>query len=104
GTLYWYPLGSGGTGSTTASVVNTSVPGTTNVWVAQRIGGCESPRATFQVKVITTPPVPLVTGPVDYCQFIGPFHSMTVATTTSGNPRWYNTATGGTGSPTEPPV
>jgi gliding motility-associated-like protein len=102
-TVLWYTSAIGGTGSTTAPVINTSVPGVTTVWSSQIIGSCESPRTSFTVQVIHTPPAPTVTGIMQYCQFIGPFVPLTVSHYSGTDViRWYTVAAGGTPSSTEP--
>jgi gliding motility-associated-like protein len=102
GSLLWYTTPTGGVGSGIAPVVNTLVPGVTTVYVSQIIGTCESPRASFTVRVTTTPPAPRVTGRMEYCQFLGPFEPHTIITTVSGVARWYTTPTGGSPMPGEP--
>jgi gliding motility-associated-like protein len=104
-TLEWYTTATGGAGSTTPIVVNTGMAGYTTAWVSQRIGSCESPRASFTVHVIPTPTAPVVTGPMSYCQYIGPFDTVSVGKPTSSSiVRWYSVATGGAPSFTEPIV
>ena len=103
-TLLWYTLPSGGTGTTSPGMVNTSVPGYQTFWIANKLGSCESPRVSSTTRVITTPAAPAVTGITEYCQFIGPFVPMVVTTTPTGRGYWYNVATGGTGVTTEPAV
>jgi hypothetical protein len=50
--LRWYSSASGGTGSLTAPVPNTSNAGTMSYWVSQtENGACESPRAKIDVEV-----------------------------------------------------
>jgi gliding motility-associated-like protein len=104
GTLEWYTTATGGTPTTIAPTVNTSIPGYTTVWVSQRIGSCESPRATYTVRVITTPGAPVVTGPTEYCQYIGPYVPLAATHTATGILEWYTVATGGSPSLTEPTV
>ena len=58
--LLWYTVSTGGTGSTTAPVPNTSVTGTTNYYVSQTSGTCESARAVIAVTVNALP-APIVT-------------------------------------------
>jgi gliding motility-associated-like protein len=104
GILEWYTTATGGVASTTPAVVNTSVAGYTTVWVSQRIGSCESPRASIKVHVITTPGAPIVTGTESYCQYIGPYVPLLATHTLSGKLEWYTVAIGGAPSPTQPPV
>ena len=103
-TLLWYSTPSGGVGTTTTQIVNTSFPGYQTFWIANKLGSCESPRVPFTTRVITTPAAPAVTGITEYCQHIGPFVPMVVTTTPTGRGYWYNVATGGTGVTTEPAV
>ena len=98
--VYWYPGPAGGTGVIGAPTFPTSGPfsaGTFYVWASQKAGSCESLRGMDSIRVITTPPAPIVTGPNQYCQFIGPIVPLTVTmTTSSATVNWYTTATGGT--------
>ena len=100
GSLLWYTAASGGVGSTTAPTVPTATPGTYTYWVSQIIGSCESGRSSIQVVVVSVPPAPLITGPLDYCQYIGPVIPLTV--TPSDSVKWYTSAIGGTPSWIEP--
>ncbi len=106
GILEWYTTGIGGTAITTPIVINTSVAGYTTVWVSQRIGGCESPRTSITVRVVTTPPAPLLSGGAsEYCQYIGSFKPFFVSLSTkTSKALWYTTSTGGTYTLTEPIV
>ncbi len=99
GSILWYPTAVGGTGSTTAPVVNTSVAGTYSYWATQTILGCESPRGTITVTVNPTPPAPAVTGTNVYCQ--NDLYAPPTATGTAV--LWYAALTGGTGT-VSPPV
>ena len=96
--LLWYTVATGGTGSSTAPTPSTAIAGTTNYYVSQTSGGCESPRALIAVVVSATPAAPIVSSPVSYC--IGATASPLTATGTSL--LWYTAATGGTGSSTAP--
>ncbi len=53
--LVWYPSATGGTGSSTAPVPATSVPGTTQYYVSQANGFCEGPRVPITVTVNSKP-------------------------------------------------
>lgn len=94
GSILWYPTAVGGTGSTIAPVVSTTVAGTFSFWATQTVLGCESPRGTITVTVNTTPPGPAITGTNVYCQ--GDTYIPPVATGTAI--LWYTTLTGGTGT------
>ncbi len=50
--ILWYTTATGGTGSTTAPVVNTAVPGTYTFWASQTVNGCEGPRASITITVL----------------------------------------------------
>jgi gliding motility-associated-like protein len=101
----WYPGPTGGVGDTTFPVVNTTVVGYTTVWASQIVGSCESKRASYTVRVITEPAAPIVTGPMEYCQFIGPFDTVHVSKPTpTAQVLWYPSAIGGPFSFTEPLV
>jgi gliding motility-associated-like protein len=98
--ILWYTTSTGGVGSTTPLTVNTSVAGTTTIWVSQTISGCESPRASITVIVRTTPPPPTISGTTVYCQFF-PYIPPTA---TGTNILWYTIPTGGVGTITVPTV
>ena len=68
--VLWYTTPTGGTGTGTAPVVNTSVAGTYNYYVTQTVGGCESPRLALPVVVNAKPAAPAVMSPT-YCQYVG---------------------------------
>ena len=105
--LLWYtvpgpnaasPLGSG---SITPPIPSTVNPGTTSVtttYYVTQSAPCESPRAVLTVTIKPTPPAPIVTSPISFCQYevVGPL------TATGTALRWYATATGGVGSTTAP--
>ena len=96
--LLWYTVPSGGTGSSTAPIPSTGIPGNTTYYVSQTVNGCESPRATIVVTILPTPSVPLVTSPVTYCQNA----TAVPLTATGSNLLWYTVPTGGTGSSIAP--
>ncbi|MCD6013569.1 MAG: hypothetical protein K0Q79_3431 [Flavipsychrobacter sp.] len=99
----WWTTGpTGGTLTTppSSTTINTSVVGNYIVWASQKVGSCESLRQADTVRVITTPPPPLVTGQRDYCQFIGPILPLTV--TPSDSVAWYLAAVGGARSWIQP--
>ena len=95
--LLWYTVATGGTGSSTAPVPNTTTVGSTTYYVSQSTGTCESGRAAIVVTINPTPLAPTVASPVTYCQNA----TATALTATGSNLLWYGTnATGGTGSAT----
>jgi len=49
--LLWYTVSTGGVGSAIAPTPSTAVAGTTNYYVSQTVGGCESPRVQISVVV-----------------------------------------------------
>jgi large repetitive protein len=96
--LLWYTSPTGGAGTTTAPIPNTTATGNTIYYVSQSVNNCEGPRAAITVTVNITPAAPTVTTPVVYCQSFP-----TVPLIANGtNLLWYTTATGGTGSTTTP--
>lgn len=86
GVVLWYSTPVGGTGSTTAPVVNTAVPGLNIYYFSQITGSCESLRDS--VKVLVNPvPAPIL-GTTGVCQY---FTTTLTCTTpggvwSSGNP------------------
>jgi len=99
--LLWYPGATGGTGSSIAPVVNTSVAGTTTVWASQTVAGCESTtRGSFTTVVNTTPPAPVITGTNVYCQF----DTYAPPTATGTGILWYTAPTGGAGTAGVPTI
>jgi len=80
----------------------TDYPGQFTIYASQIIGSCQSGRRPFTLRVITTPNPPAVSGPMDYCQFIGPIVDLTV--TPSDSAKWYTGPYpgGGSGTFTEP--
>jgi len=53
--LLWYTDATGGTGSATAPIPNTTAAGTTTYYVSQTVAGCESSRAAIAVVVNPLP-------------------------------------------------
>jgi hypothetical protein len=88
--LTWYTSVSGGTGATVAPIISTSTAGNQSVFVSQKTGTCEGPRAELKIIVYANPlaPVASVSGPV--CQTtsqpIGPF---TANADPGGSLTWY---------------
>jgi 1,4-alpha-glucan branching enzyme len=98
--LLWYTSAvGGGTGAATAPTPVTTTVGNTTYYVSQTINGCEGPRASITVNVVTSTPAPVVSSPVVYCQNA----TATALTATGSNLLWYTSAVGGgTGSATAP--
>ena len=104
GTLEWYTTGAGGTASSVPLAVSTAIPGLYKIWVSQVVDGCEGPRDSIAVRIITTPPPPTVTGTFQYCQYVGTFTDLSATSAPSDTALWYTSATGGAASYTEPTV
>ncbi len=100
GTLLWYTTGTGGVGSTTAPVINTSYGGTYTYWVSQTVGVCVSLRDSITVTVVVTPPPPPITGTSVYCQYV----TYVPPTSTGTGVLWYTVPTGGVGTSTPPVI
>jgi PKD repeat protein len=97
GQILWYYSPTGGTGSTVAPIPSTTNVGTTNFYVSQSVGGCESPRAVLAVTVSPQTAAPTANA-INYCQ-----NAISTPLSISGsNLRWYSAATGGTGNATAP--
>lgn len=96
--LLWYTVANGGTGTATAPVPSTSLPGVQTYYVTQTLLGCESPRASVTATIKALPVAPTVTSPVTYCQFA----TASTLKALGSNLLWYNTATGGTGATAAP--
>ncbi|MDI9319622.1 MAG: T9SS type A sorting domain-containing protein [Phycisphaerales bacterium] len=95
--LLWYSTASGGTASTSAPTPSTASAGTTVYYVSQGSIGCESPRAAITVQVNPAPSAPTVSD-VLYCLGATP----SVLSAGGTNLKWYNAASGGTGTTTAP--
>jgi gliding motility-associated-like protein len=102
GTILWYTADTGGVGITTAPSINTTVPGTTTWWATQTVAGCESRRDSIKVTVHATPTLPLITGTTVYCQYNTFLPPVATLTGVGMDLLWYNTATGGLGTPATP--
>ncbi len=93
--LTWYTSASASAGSSIAPTPSTKTAGTTLYYVSQRIGSCESVRASLVVTVNGAPDAPMATAPAPYCAGA----VATSLTATGQNLKWYGTAAmGGTGS------
>ncbi|MES2701979.1 MAG: Ig-like domain-containing protein, partial [Bacteroidota bacterium] len=95
GTIWWWTVPTGGTGSTTAPTPSTAVAGTYTWYVSQIVSGCSSARVPITVTI--TSPAPPIAGASNVC--VG--SSATVTNTTTGG-TWVssNTAIGTVGSST----
>ena len=93
--LTWYTSTSASAGSSIAPTPSTKTAGTTVYYVSQRIGSCESLRASLVVTVNGAPDAPTAIAPAPYCAGA----VATSLTATGQNLKWYGTAaTGGTSS------
>ena len=94
--LKWYTVATGGTGATTAPVLNLKEAKESTFYVTQStLKGCEGPRSEMKVRVKPLPALPGVSSVVEFCQFdaTGPLQATPV---TNGVINWYGTnATGG---------
>lgn len=96
--LNWYTTPTGGVGASVAPVPPTSTTGTTNFYVSQSQGSCESARATLEFRVIGKPDAPTATPPAPFCQGASPAR-LTATASAGATLLWYGTnATGGTPS------
>ncbi|MEM9526787.1 MAG: M43 family zinc metalloprotease, partial [Bacteroidota bacterium] len=85
--LRWYQSDTGGTGATSAPLVDTRQPGTFSHWVSQTSGNCESPRAELSYTILPEIPVPSIINPTDQCLGDTPIDLTTLV---SGQQlRWY---------------
>lgn len=96
--LLWYTTATGGTGIGAGPFPSTTVPGNTNYYVSQTVNGCESPRATLTVTVLSATNPPTITSPVVYCEGAAAIP----LTATGPGLLWYTVGVGGTGSATAP--
>lgn len=102
--LKWYTVPTGGIGTTTAPVINTSVYGSVTWYVSQTtnvypgFAGCEGPRKAVTITVVPQAASPTVVSPVAYCQG----EPSVPLQATGQNLLWYSTATGGTGTAITP--
>lgn len=100
--LKWYTVPTGGTALPSAPTPSTAVSGTFNWYVTQGIPSCsiESQRDTVVVTINPKPATPTIYAP-PYCSG----QTSTPITITSGtNVLWYDSAVGGTSTPTIPVV
>jgi len=90
--LLWYTSASGGTGTTTAPVPSTTLVGTTQYYVSQNDGGCESDRELIEVVVNALPDATITpSGPTT---FVSGNNVVLQATSGSGwTYQWYKDGT-----------
>lgn len=100
--IRWYTSATGGVGSATAPTPSTNIAGTFTWYVTQTINNCTSLRYPVVVTVNPKPVTPTITNtPGGYC--VGErFNPFTIVV--GSNIKWYNSATGGFGSPIQPVV
>jgi large repetitive protein len=98
--LLWYTASTGGAGSATAPIPNTSTASTITYFVTQtNASGCASPRVPILVNVFSNPSIPTIVTPVVYCQGVIPVALTAVGT----NLTWHTVPIGGpAGSATAP--
>lgn len=97
--LLWYTSPNGGNGSPSAPTPSTITPGVVIYYVTQTLPDkCESIRVPLTVTIKARPPLPQVVSPVALCQN----QAAVPLTATGSGLRWYNSASGGIGSPTAP--
>jgi gliding motility-associated-like protein len=96
GTLNWYNSATGGTGSSSAPITNTTNVVTTNYYVSQTVDGCESARSLLAVTIKSLPASPTVSSSLSYC--IG--ETAPVLSATGSDLKWYTLSSGGTSTST----
>ena len=96
--LLWYVSETGGVGSATAPIPDTTIAGNVSYYVSQTENGCESKRVKVDVKVNATPNLPTVISSIAYC-----INDVALPLTANGTDLlWYTTEKGGVGSLTAP--
>lgn len=103
--LKWYAAATGGSPLASAPKPSTATAGTTSFFVSQTVGGCESARAQIVVTVsaCTPPAKPTVSAIDPVClNVVVPSSLLSSAVTQKSNLKWYESATGGSGSNTVP--
>lgn len=99
--IRWFTTPTGGTGSTTAPIPSTLVPGTYNFYASQTtVDGCESDRAHLTVVIKPKPEPPGVTSPLNLCQGDAP----QPLTALGQSLLWYTLPNGGVGVPVAPVI
>jgi hypothetical protein len=89
GTLVWYSASTGGAPlSLSTSTINTATTGVKSIYVARKVGDCESDRLKVDITVKTTPPAPVVVN-LEAC--VGQTPAPTLAATGTAL-KWYTSA------------
>ncbi|RYY39536.1 MAG: T9SS type B sorting domain-containing protein [Chitinophagaceae bacterium] len=95
--LLWYTSATGGTGSTSAPVPNTSVVGTQTFWVSQKqLFGCEGPRRAIRVNVFAPVPLTMSVNQDRQCFFGNSFTMTNTTVPIRGAIYWWIYGDGGT--------
>ncbi len=97
-TLVWYTSATGGNGSQSEPAIPNTPAGIKKIWVSQVASSCEGPRKELSVEVLSAPNAPSVESPVAYNLNDTPSQLSAIGS----NLKWYNEATGGSGSSTAP--
>ncbi|MCF0061790.1 T9SS type A sorting domain-containing protein [Dyadobacter chenwenxiniae] len=103
--LKWYANATGGSPLASAPKPSTATAGTRSYFVSQTVGGCESARAEIVVSVsaCTPPAKPTVSAIDPVCMYATvPSSLLSSAVSQKTGLKWYDSATGGTGSTTVP--
>ncbi|MPR33614.1 Ig-like domain-containing protein [Salmonirosea aquatica] len=100
--LKWYDSSTGGTASTTTPTPSTSAVKTTTYYVTQTQNNCESDRARIDVLVKPIPVQPTIAATTPVCQQGTVPLLVSAVSGITGTLKWYEAATGGTGSGTVP--
>ncbi len=94
GTLLWYTVATGGTGSNIAPTPSTLNAGNQQFYVSQTVNNCPSTRALITIEVNPVPNAPIVAA-ITYCKDQTVTQQLTAIAT--GALLWYANATGGIG-------
>ncbi len=103
GTINWYTVSTGGTGSTSAPAVTTTTAGNTSYYVSETVNNCEGNRVELVVTVkdLFSPAITASTI-CDGDAVSGTTLSSKVTAGNGGTLNWYTASTGGTGSTSAP--
>ena len=97
--ILWYTNATGGTGTTLAPYVNTTLAGSYTFYASQTINNCESKlRAPITITVAPKPEPPVVVTPIGYCENATPEQ----LTAVGDNLLWYYDPVGGLSSVNAP--